>query len=154
MAVARVRSSGLELPSKPDDGVPRLPADITELTDAQLMQLLSAYTQHASWIGIVVAQAEIDETEAENNMETLGAQIMVKNWGGTSADRVSLAKACRETDPEYLKLRASHAALKAFRKMVGRMYDNVEGEKFTVSRELTRRIGREPAERRRDRWST
>lgn len=149
-----MRAVGLTLPSQPDDVVPRLPRDITERTDAQLMQLLSEYTQHASWIGIVVAQSEIDETEAFNNMETLGAQIMVKNWGGTSADRVSLAKAYRETDAEYLKMRAAHAAAKAYRKMISRLYDNVEGEKFTVSRELTRRIGREPAERRRDRWST
>lgn len=149
-----MRDAGLTLPIRPEDAVPRLPRDITERTDAQLMQLLSEYTQHASYVGVVVAQAEIDETEAFNNMETFGAQVMVKNWGGTSADRVTLAKAARETDPEYLKLRAEHSRAKAYRKMVGRLYDNIDGEKFTVSRELTRRIGREPAERRDRRWNT
>lgn len=134
--------------------MPRLPSDITELTDAQLMRLLSAYTDHSSYIGVVVAQAEIDETEAFNNMESLGAQIMVSNWKGTSAERVTMAKAARETDPAWIELRDIHANAKAFRKLIGRLYDNVDGEKFTVSRELTRRIGREPAERRRDRWST
>jgi hypothetical protein len=149
-----VRSNGLLLPRKPEEGVPRLPWDITDLTDMQLMQLLSGYTQWASYLGIVVAQAEIDEMEAENNMETLGAQIMVANWKGTSADRVTLAKATRETDPEYLKARTAYAEARAYRKMVCRLYDNVDGEKATVSRELTRRVGREPAERRDRRWNT
>lgn len=118
------------------------------------MELLSRYTQHASFIGVVVAQAEIDEEEAENNMETLGAQIMVANWGGTSSDRVTLAKANRETNGEYLKARDTYAQARAYRKIVGRLYDNVDGEKATVSREITRRVGREPAERRNVRWNT
>lgn len=142
------------LPLKPDDVVPRLPRDPTELTDSQMMELLARYTAHASYIGTMVAMAEIDEAEAENNMETVGATIMVKNWGGTSADRVSLAKAHRETDPEYLKARAVHSEAKAYRKLVSRLYDNVDGEKATISRELTRRVGREPAERRDRRWNT
>lgn len=134
--------------------MPRLPRDITELTDAQLMNLLARYTDWASFLNVIVAQAEIDEAEAAGDLETKGATIMVKNWGGTSGDRVTLAKAQRETDPDYLAMRAEHAKAKAYRKMIGSLYENVDGEKFTVSRELTRRIGREPAERRRDRWST
>lgn len=149
-----MRSNGLELPGKPEDSVPRLPRDITDVTDSQLMELLSRYTQHSSYLGIVVAQAEIDETEAENNMETLGAQIMVANWGGTSADRVTLSKAHRETDESYLAARSAYAEARAYRKLVGRLYDNVDGEKATVSREITRRVGREPAERRNARWNT
>jgi hypothetical protein len=153
-AVSRVRSEGLRLPDKPDEGVPRLPRDLSEVSDVVLMRLLSEYTQWLSYLGTIVAQAEIDEQEAENQAESLGDMIMVKNWGGTSSDRVSLAKAHRGIDPEYLQRRSAFAEAKAYRKMIGRLYDNVDGEKFTVSRELTRRIGREPVERRDRRWNT
>lgn len=153
-ALSRVRREGLLLPPKPDEGAPRLPRELSEISDPVLMTLLSEYTQWASYLGTIVVQAEIDEQEAENTAETLGATIMVKNWGGGRDDRVSLAKAHRETDPEYLKARAVWAEAKAYRKLIGRLYDNVDGEKATVSREITRRVGREPVERRDRRWNT
>jgi hypothetical protein len=152
-AVLRVRAEGLELPRKPDEGAPRLPRELSEISDRKLMSLFAEYTEWSSFLGTKVALAEIDETEKDNIYGDMRAAHMVRNWGGGKDDRVALSKAQSDTNPEVQQARDAYEEARAYRKMVGRFYDNMTSEAAVLSREITRRVGREPGERRTGRWT-
>jgi hypothetical protein len=118
------------------------------------MRLLSEFTQWGSYLNTVVARAEIDESEAENLHGDLRAAKLVHNWGGGKDDRVTLSKAESDIDPHVRDARDNYEQARAYRKMVARLYENTCSEAAVLSRELTRRVGREAPERRERKYST
>lgn len=78
---------------------------------------------------------------------------MVRDWGGSGKDRVTVAKAERSLDPDVMEQKQEVANRYAYRKMIGVLFINTEREAALVSRELTRRTGSYEAKPRRDvRW--
>lgn len=153
-AAAKLKKQGLELPDKPESEIPRLPEDITEVGDENLMTLFVQLTAWAGFLSSQLACAFIDERAAENLVEVAEATSLIRDWGGTSKDRVTVAKAERMVDPDVQDQKQKHAEHYAYRKLVEVLYSNVDRDAAAVSRELTRRTsGADPKTRRADRWT-
>lgn len=109
-------------------------------------------TRYASYLNTRVAIAEIEEQDAEANLNKVQAIKLLENKPTRSADSVTIAKAHRDIDEEVVELAEAYRHKHAYRKLVQTIYENCVSEAALVSRELSRRIGRnERNERRADR---
>lgn len=152
-AMAKLERQGLSLRTQPADPIPPVPESLSELGDGPLMELFASLTAWAGYLSGQLAVAEIDERAAESVLEAAEATAMVRDWGGTGADRVAVAKAQRQADPEVILRKQTAAERYAYRKLVGVLFTNVERDAALVSRELTRRTGsQESRPRRESRW--
>lgn len=148
-----LEKEGLVLASKPRYEAPRLPTNLSDLTDDVLMDLFVRYTRWADYANGQLALAMIEERAAEALLASAEATALVGNWGGGKDDSVNVAKAKRELDPEVIKMRDEHQVAYARRKIIESIFTNAERDSAVVSRELTRRVGRmEVNERRTNRW--
>jgi hypothetical protein len=149
--VDRLRGQDLDLPERPAETALHLPPDPTELDDSQLMILFTSLTGWLVYTGAKLAAAEVDEKFAAASLDLIEKRILVENAG---AKRVADAKAMFASDIDYVVARekASHAY--AYRKMLGAVYTATDEKSKLISRELTRRVGREPRENRTSKWST
>lgn len=87
---------------------------------------------------------EYSKTQAEN-------AALVRNYGG-GKDSVTAAKAARANDPAVLRAEERLLFAYALRKVLTARHEAFERDAFAVSRELTRRLGRDPVERRTHRF--
>lgn len=153
-AKARLAREGVVLPDRPEGEQPLLPGDLTTLTDDDLMELFVRLTHWQSYFGAQLAIAEIDERCTEAIMEKAQAMVLLSNWAGPKEDRVVVAKAQRDTDPEVSARKEEHFRRHSFRKLTSVLYYNAERYASVVSRELSRRIGRQEVhERRVNKWT-
>ena len=109
------------------------------------------FSKQLSWqnfLATQVAQAEIDESEAEAHLKTQEALVMLN-----SGKKVTDARNERDIDDRVVQARDSYLTFKAKRKMLQVMMENRERCSNLISRELTRRVGREGNTRRNDRWN-
>ena len=75
--------------------------------------------------------------------------------GGIRSDfTATVAKAQRDTDPNVVAKRSELHDVKASRKRAQTVRDSAERVSQLLSRELSRRIGRDPVDRRAGRFST
>jgi hypothetical protein len=117
------------------------------------MQLFSQYVTWQNYLALRVTEAEIAEAEAQTELSVDQAQALLGSWSGTKEDRVALARAEREVHPKVVEQQARYNTARAHRKMLSTLADNMERAAMVVSRELTRRVGREPLERRHASWT-
>lgn len=73
--------------------------------------------------------------------------------GGAAKD-VTRTKARAYESEDYLSAEETYHEAMAYRKLVGVLYNNAEKWSALLSRDLTRRVNRDPQERRADRYST
>jgi hypothetical protein len=132
---------------KPDYEVPELPWDITEVSDADLMEHFSKQLAWQNFFATQVAQAEIEEAEFEAVLKTQEAVVML------NGKKVTEARAERDVDENVLEARSNYMVARAKRKMLQVTMENRERCANLISRELTRRVGREGNSRRSDRWT-
>lgn len=145
-ALDLIESQGLSFPVSPvtDDEVPPLPADLTTLDDEGLMDLFARLTGWDDYVATQMAVAMVDERDTERRMEIAEARAVTSSWGGTSGDRVAIAKAKIALDPEVQELKKEHQDRYAYRKLVETLFNNLERDAALVSRELTRRTSSTP----------
>jgi hypothetical protein len=148
-----LEKAGLSLPEKPKYSVPDVPTRITEMGDAALMNLFVRHTRWRGYLSGQMALAEIEERYAEDLLARLEAEALIREWGGGREDRVTVAKAQRTIDPAVMEAQDSLHLAYARRKLVGALMDGSEKNVAVISRELTRRVGMEPTERRDRRWT-
>jgi hypothetical protein len=149
-----VERAGLSLPARPGFEIPRLPLKITDLNDDRLMGLFVALTRWTDHLAGAVAEAEIEERAAEAILNKAQALVLLRDWGGGRDDKVTLAKAQRDVDPEVEKRQELYDTAHAKRKMIAVLFSSTERDAAVVSRELTRRVGRrEDHDRRVSRWT-
>lgn len=115
------------------------------------MELFAQYTGWMNYAAVQLAEAEVQETQAEALVRYLEAQALVLT--GTLKGTVTKAKAEITVDPEVKEARAVVIQAYAQRKMTQVIFGNCERCTFVVSRELSRRIGSSGAERRNMRWN-
>ncbi len=132
---------------RPDYDVPELPWDITETSDALLMEHFSKQLAWQNFFATQVAQAEVDEAEAEAHLKTQEAIVML------NGKKVTEARAERDVDSNVVAARNEYLVSRAKRKMLQVTMENRERCANLISRELTRRVGREGNQRRSDRWT-
>lgn len=92
----------------------------------------------------VVVDVEADEVHFESELKVYEAYAMA----ASEAKQVAQQKADALTDTDVITAKKRYQEAKARRKAVTMKLDNLERLTNLVSRELSRRIGREPAQRR------
>lgn len=117
------------------------------VSDADLMDLFAKQTAWQNYLASEMVQADLEETEAEADVKTAEAMVMLN--GGKLND----ARLKRDTDEDVAKLRKEYRIARAKRKMLQVAMENRERCINLISRELTRRVGREGPQRRMDRLS-
>ena len=115
------------------------------------MDLFSIYTQWQNFAATELAEAEVEEAKCEAVVKYQEAAHMVSNWD--AKDKVTVARAEFTIAPDVVEARKNHLTAYAMRKMAAVVYDNCDRTCKLLSRELTRRLGRDPWERRQMRWT-
>jgi hypothetical protein len=139
------------LGGQPDYEIPDIPRDITVISDERLMTLTAEYVAWWNYSATALVECEIEERKAEAEVKKLEAMYMVR--APVQKGLVTVTKAGMNDDEEITKARDRELQAYALRKMTNVMYTNCERVVTNLlSRELTRRLGREPAERRMGRW--
>lgn len=140
----------IEMPERPGESIPRLPSDPTELDDGSLMSLFRTLTEWGSYQGARLAVAEVEESYAEAEVKRLESIAQAKNAG---AKNVTTIKSLTYTDPEFIEAKEVHFKAYANVKILRGIYEATEKKGTLLSRELTRRVGRDPRESRNGRWN-
>ena len=139
----------LPLPDRPNENrPPSLPSDLADLDDGELMSLMARLTRWSEWLNVRVTQIEAAEEGAKEQLEQVRNIAILSGEYGS----VTEAKAAAAQDPEVLEWQSKYNTEHAQRKLLKAMYDANVDRTFVVSRELSRRLGREPYERRDRRW--
>jgi len=149
--VATLEDLGFGLTPKPEESIPSLPRDITELDDEGLMDLFVHFTQWNDHLAGALAVSIINEREAQRAVDQYEASGMLKGWTGGKNDRVALAKATIAATDEMQDLVHDLDIKYAFRKLLETRTLNVERDSNVVSRELTRRTSNHEGLRSRQR---
>ena len=152
-AKAALAKEGLHLPEKPLFKVPEIPTRITEMDDRALMNLFVRHTRWRGYLSGQQAMAEVDERFAEDHLKILEAKALIRDWGGSKEDRIAVARAERVLDPDVQAAMDNLQLAYARRKLTGALVEASDKNVAVISRELTRRVGNEPTERRDRRWS-
>jgi hypothetical protein len=116
------------------------------------MERFREFVAWQNYAAEMLVKAEVAEHEAEARLHYVEAQALMKDWDGKGT--VKARKAEIADDQEVEAASAERLAKYAERKYTKMIYDNCERSASLLSRELSRRIGREGAERRNARWST
>lgn len=103
------------------------------------------------YLGVKVAASEADEHYHESRLRHLEAVITINNRGEKN---VTTARAQCHLDPEWITAQEEYEHAYAYRKMLTRAYEGVDGKASLLSRELTRRVGTAPRDHRVGKWST
>jgi len=117
------------------------------------MELFSQFIGWQNYVSVSLAEADVAENDAETAVKYAEATALVETWTGAKEDRVTVARAERELAPDVRKARDAYNKAYAHRKRVSVLVDNFERSAALISRELSRRIGREPVDRRQLRWN-
>ena len=136
---------------KPEYVLPDLPRDISTVSDGDLMQAFTDFVGWQNYANAMLVTCEVAEHEADNKLKFIEAQKMLMNWG--SKDSVTKIKGEVSQDPEVERARADALTAYAERKYTKMIYENCERSAQLLSRELSRRIGRDGTERRQQRWT-
>lgn len=133
---------------KPEFDIPVLPDDITDVTDGVLMDIFRQHVEWQNFLAVEVGNAELYETRAENTLRRVEAKFTSK----AENDKLWKARGERDADEGYSAAKDAFTNAHARRKALQIVASNCERSANFVSRELSRRIGREPNNRRNDRW--
>jgi hypothetical protein len=140
IALEQLKKQGIEIPSTVNISIPKLPADISELADEDLMILFSQYTAFWNFLSAQMACAIIDERTNEKDYSSTESLAMLRAHGGKSSkDTVTLLKAQVAADPAVKSASDKYEASYNYRKLVEMMVNNAERDTNLISRELTRR---------------
>jgi hypothetical protein len=132
---------------------------VTALNDESLVDLLADYNSWLAHIGGNLFLQEVDVRYAEAKLvelEGYSTEAAFSEIGGKSGSdsSVTRAKALRDTQPEVLRERAELRESKAKRDALTYLHGVLEKDSWLLSRELTRRIGREKMDVRAERYRT
>lgn len=133
------RGLGIEEPSSPEFGLPKLEPDIDDLTDKQLMNLYVMLTRWTDYFQNQLAIEEIYEHHAEQEIRKLEGLYLTKNRPEKASEAVTWVRAQMEMDPEIRSAKDSLKVFYARRKLKQMLFEAAERDASVVSRELTRR---------------
>jgi hypothetical protein len=139
-----------DLPARPEGPIPQVPDDLLDISDDQLLGLMTDFTRWAAHLSVQLALAEVDERWAEAEMERQRALALL---GGTAKD-VTRTKAAAYQSDVFLDAEQAYYERMAYRKLVAPLYANADRWAALLSRELTRRVNMESRSRRVDRYNT
>jgi len=146
------RDLGIQEPTSPRFGLPKLEEDIDDLTDKQLMNLFVQFTRWTDFFQNQLAIEEIFEHHAEMEVRKLEGIFLTRNRPERASEAVTWVRAQMEMDPEIQQARDDLKIFYARRKLKQMLFEGAERDAAVVSRELTRRTdNKSPGYRRADR---
>lgn len=113
------------------------------------------FTRWSDYSGGQLALAEVDEKFADAYLEQLRARGLVETMpveGEKATKGVMAQRAEKRLDPVYQDAVQDKLLAYAQRKLIAARHEAFERDAAVVSRELTRRVEREPSQRRTARW--
>lgn len=139
--------------------------DLTLVGDAELMRMFTQAVAWQNFADTISTEAEIKEADFAAQLEHAESMAVITAWstagttvgprGGVKSDfTATVAKAQRDTDPGVVSLREQYLHAKAARKRAQTVRDNSERLANLLSRELSRRIGRDSVQQRAGRFVT
>lgn len=135
---------------QPEFPLPDLPRDLTLVSDQRLMVLFSEMVSWTNYAATNLAQAEVEETRADAMVRYEEAVAFTHARPGA---QVTTTKAHAQMLKPVVDARQRLTNAYAARKLAAVMYNNCDRIVNLISRELTRRVGRENTERRSMRWN-
>jgi hypothetical protein len=119
-----------------NDSVPRLPQDLTEVSDQDLMSLFQSFVEYNNFMLLQLSCARVDEETSLKSLEKAQAKILVEAPKGETVAKTK-AKMVLDTglelmDSDYQVRHNYHEILKS-------MQAGVSESTKVVSREITRR---------------
>jgi hypothetical protein len=146
------RELGIEEPSQPEFGLPKLEPNLDDLTDKELMALFVQLTRWSDFFQNQLAIEEIRERYADNEVRKLEGFYMTANKPDRVSEAVTWVRAQMELDPAVQTARDALKLIYARRKLKQMLFEGSERDAAVVSRELTRRTdSKSPGYRRADR---
>jgi hypothetical protein len=121
--------------------------DLGEMTADEMMNLFAEFGAWAGYAAVKVAEAEAGEDDVEGDLKVAEARFMINEVEGGD-EKVTIARARRDFDPEVVRLRKELRRRRAVRKLLVTYFTNYERSAATLSRELTRRGTLFPHEQR------
>lgn len=112
------------------------------------MELFAKYVSWQNFVDSEAISAERDEMIAENSLKMAEARAVA-----SSSEKITKARLEAKSSADVEKAVAAHIMAKSLRKALSIQQAALERSANFVSRELSRRIGRGPAERRNARWN-
>jgi len=148
--------SKFSFPKKPAPELPDLPRHLDDLPDDEFMSVYSEFIAWVSYTKSELVKAEIDEDRAESAKRFIEAKVLIEQWGtdAKSSDRVTVAKARRDTDPRVVKHQDAYLQARAYRKLVESLFERCDRASQLLSRELTRRTSTSPRDSRAARYNS
>jgi len=114
---------------------------------------MSLYNQFVNWTGYAgyqVAEAEIEERQAERKLKRVEDTYTVQY---KSEKTVAATKARVALEPEFQAAEDVVDVAFARKKLLGSLYTDLERKAQAVSRELTRRLARKDTEHRNEKYN-
>lgn len=145
---AEAELAGLYEPDRPADVPSRIPRDITSVDDKELMALFGEMLGWTNYHSSRLARAQVEEKYAESVLEVRRASAVLSK----KSRSVTESKAIAEADAEVQDAQQAYLAAYEKRKIEEAAYNNAERLAQLLSRELTRRVGRNDRENRGNRW--
>lgn len=137
-AIDSLNEQGIDLATDAELEQPKLPTDITTISDEDLMELYTKFVAYSDWINTQLSCALVDEKDLERRIEFEQAHKFLELHSGKSTT-VTLVKAQVDADPEIESLKQEHMKKYAYRKLIETMANNYDRGSSVCSRELTRR---------------
>ncbi len=151
MAYSQIKAQGMTFIDKPDDELPEMPRDITDLTDTSLMTLYAEVVAWAEYSSSQMSAAVIDEKAAQRKADQAEAlatsQLMLAGSSATAARNE--AKLNQDVIDAYNYLFEAEA----YRRMVETIVTSCDRNAAMISRELTRRTSGERQRRAGSTWT-
>ena len=149
--------------ARPEYDLPDIPDDLTMCGDNVLMGMFTKAVAWQNFADTIATEAEIREARYEDALATVESDSLLSAWrnytpeygpkGGIRNEfSATVAKAQRDTDPAVVSARDEWQHAKAARKRAQTVRDNAERLAQLLSRELSRRIGRDSLEKRAGRF--
>lgn len=133
---------------RPDYDIPEVPERIVDFPDKELMTLFSQTVAWQNYCTMELARAEVAEDEAEALMKRTDNLFLLRRTGTITDARME-----KELDPECQERRSAYEVAHAFRKMVQAQQQVLDRNAQFLSREISRRIGRDPVQQRQARYN-
>lgn len=146
-AWARVKKAQIRMPTKPEYNEPRLPRDITKLSNRDIGNLMVQFGAWSSYAGGVLAQADVDRIMWTRIESVIRAKVMLSLIGGMGGSKLYEKKAEIELDDDVRKAARELSVAEATYKLTQAIANGYVTGKELCSREITRREkleGQEP----------
>jgi hypothetical protein len=134
-------------PERPSEDVPALPEDLGELADDSLMESFNLFTRWSSYLDTVLTEHEIEEDEAETNLNQAESLYLITATEGGGVG-IQIARVKMSTDEAIQAHRRTLSLARAKRKRLAAHLRDVQRSASFLSRELTRRTSSSPYDRR------